>query len=222
MQDRPPYKDRTEGGARLARALSQFRGPKTVVVGLARGGVPVASEVARQLALPLDVLVVRRLAAPGEPDLAYGAIASGGIVVLNDDVVADLELDDVAIKRDVDIEHLAIERAEFRYRGDIPLTPLARRRVILVDDGLGTGASMRAAVEAVKARQPYEIIVAAPAGSTDACDRIVPFADHVVCPVRIEDDAAIVEEFYEHFPLIEDADVCRLLAEPREEVREAR
>ncbi len=206
-----PYRDRADAGARLGAGFdASWHGrPDVVVLGLARGGVPVAYEVARALDVPLDVFVVRKLGVPGHEELAFGAVASGGLRVLNDDVVATLSAEVVA-------EVTAREEAELAdrealYRGDRPPLALGGRTVVLVDDGLATGASMRAAIGAVRAQEPAAVVVAVPVGSASTCARLRADADAVVCTATPEPFMA-VGSWYLDFSPTTDEEVRRLLA----------
>lgn len=157
------FRDRAEGGRRLASALRHLAGRTDVLVlGLPRGGVPVAYEVARALGAPLDVFVVRKLGVPGHRELAFGAIATGGVLVLNEEVVISRGLDASIVNAVPAAEHEELTRRERAYRGDTPPLDLAGKTVVLVDDGLATGASMRAAVVALRARRPARIVSPSP------------------------------------------------------------
>jgi putative phosphoribosyl transferase len=155
--------------------------PDVLVLGLPRGGVPVAYEVAQALSAPLDVFLVRKLGVPGRPELAMGAIASGGVQVWNQDVLRMLRVSDSAIQKVVDEEQQELERRERLYRGDRSELDVEDKIVILVDDGLATGASMRAAVTALQARDPRRIVVAVPTAAPDTCAEFENLVDQVVC-----------------------------------------
>ena len=207
------YADRSAAGRALARALEAYAGRGDVVVlALPRGGVPVAFEVARALDVPLDIFVVRKLGAPGHPELAMGAIASGGVRVLNDQVVAWYRPSPDELQRITDIEVRELERRERAYRGNRQAIPLAGRVVILVDDGLATGASMRAAVQAARRLGPSRVVVAVPVGAPDSCQAIKDAADDVVCLMQPEGFDA-VGLWYDDFTQTTDAEVRSLLAE---------
>lgn len=164
------YQDRRDGGQKLADDLSHYAGRSDVIVlGLPRGGVPVAYEVAHTLGVPLDVFLVRKLGVPGHEELAMGAIASGDVRVLNGDVVRKLNVSDETIDALADEERKELRRREQTYRGDRSLPDLSGRTVILVDDGLATGATMRAAVAGVRAHEPAEIVVAVPTAAPETC-----------------------------------------------------
>ncbi len=163
MGDIGRFRDRAEAGRLLGERLGAYTGRRDVIVlALPRGGVPVAREVARALGAPLDVFLVRKLGYPGQPELAMGAIASGGTRVLNEELVRELRLDDEVIERVAEREEVELGRRERAYRGDRPSPELRGRTVVLVDDGLATGATMRAAVAAVRSRGPERIVVAVP------------------------------------------------------------
>jgi predicted phosphoribosyltransferase len=176
------FRDRTDAGKRLAQKLSAYRSrPDVVVLALPRGGVPVGFEVARALRAPLDVFVVRKLGVPGHEELAMGAIASGGVCVLNDEVVRVLDVPSRVLSEVAAQELQELRRREQLYRDDRPLPELQDRTVILVDDGLATGSTMRAAVAALRKHRPARIIVAVPVGASSTCETIRHEADDCVC-----------------------------------------
>ncbi|HET7637738.1 MAG TPA: phosphoribosyltransferase family protein, partial [Ktedonobacteraceae bacterium] len=169
--EKEQFRDRTEAGQLLASKLTAYIDhPDVLVLALPRGGVPVAFEVARALHAPLDVLVVRKLGVPGYEELAMGAIASGGIRVLNDDVVRMLGISEAMINKEAAQEQHEVERRESLYRGDRPASEIHGRTIILVDDGIATGATMRAAVAAVRQRHPARIIIAVPVAASATCE----------------------------------------------------
>jgi predicted phosphoribosyltransferase len=206
-----PYLDRTDAGAQLARHLAAYAGRGDVIVlGLPRGGVPVAAEVARALRAPLDVFCVRKLGVPGQPELAMGAIATGGVVVVNQDVVAEIFVPPDVMAEVTAAERAELERRERAYRGDRPPPSLAARTVVLVDDGLATGASMRAAVRAVRAAGPARVVVAVPVAAAETCRSLEAEADEVVCPLAPEGFRS-VGGWYEDFSTTSDDEVRRCL-----------
>jgi predicted phosphoribosyltransferase len=204
------YRDRRAAGRILGERLGALDGRSDVVVlGLPRGGVPVAWEVARRLAAPLDVFVVRKLGLPGHEELAMGAIASGGVRVLNPEVVASGvgrdEIEQVTAR-----EQRELERRERLFRGDRPPLPVAGRMVILVDDGLATGSTMRAAVRALRRQDARRIIVAVPVGAASTCAELREEADEVVCLATPEPFRA-VGLWYDDFSQTTDDEVRELL-----------
>jgi len=206
-----PYLDRTDAGIRLAGHLAAYVGRADVVVlGLPRGGVPVAAEVARALGAPLDVFCVRKLGVPGEPELAMGAIATGGVVVVNEAVVAEISVPPDLVAEVAAAERAELDRRERAYRGDRPPLPLAGRTVVLVDDGLATGASMRAAVRAVRSAGPARVVVAVPVAAAETCRSLEAEADEVVCPLAPKGFRA-VGGWYEDFSATSDDEVRRCL-----------
>ena len=211
---RSRFVDRVEAGRRLADAVAATLGPvapaDVIVLGLPRGGVPVAAPVAARLGATLDILAVRKVGTPGHTELAIGAIASGGLVVRNDDLVAQLGLRDRAVERRITIARQELDDQERRLRGDRPRPPLADRVVVLVDDGLATGATMRAAVLAVRTAGPRRVVVAVPVGPPDTCAELAAIADDVVCPVQPPEFMA-VGQWYADFSTTTDDDVLRLL-----------
>jgi putative phosphoribosyl transferase len=207
------FHNRQEAGRALAESLREFEhAPDTLVLALPRGGVPVAFEIARQLSLPLDVFIVRKLGVPGLDELAMGAIASGGVRVLNDEVVRKLGISDEQIERVSEREQQEIDRRELEYRGDLPPVHAEGKRVILVDDGLATGATMHAAVQALREAHAAEIIVAVPVGSIEAVERLTREADRVLCEAQPMNFEA-VGVWYDDFSQTTDEEVRELLAE---------
>lgn len=208
------FRDRQDAGRALAERLAGYRDNADVLVlGLARGGVPVGWEVAAALRAPLDVLLVRKLGAPQWPELAMGALASGGRVIMNEAVVADLQISDDAVRSAIARETAELHRREQVYRAGRPDLQLCGRVVLLVDDGIATGASMLAAVRAVQAGNPAAIVVAVPVGPASACRKIAQESDDVVCvssPVPFD----AVGQAYLDFHQVGDDEVCRLLATP--------
>lgn len=208
---RQSYEDRRHAGAELAAHLRQFKGRSDVVVlALPRGGVPVAYEVAQALDAPLDVFVVRKLGVPGHAELAMGAIASGGVRVLNDDVVSWYRIPGAAIDEVARIEQAELERRERAYRDGRTPVALQGRVVILIDDGLATGSTMKAAVEAVRTHAPSRIVVAVPVGSPETCREFSEIADEIVC-ARTPDRFAAVGQWYHDFSQTTDEEVRTLL-----------
>lgn len=207
------YADRREAGRLLARALEAY-GNRTdvLVLALPRGGVPVAFEVAAALGAQLDLLLVRKLGVPGHPELAMGAIASGGVEVLNRDLIRDLRIDDVAIERVRSAEREELERRERAYRAGRDAPRVEGRCVIVIDDGLATGATMRAALRAVRSAAPAFLVAAVPVASPDAVRDLTPEADAVVCPLQPERFAA-VGQWYVDFDQTSDEEVRSLLAQ---------
>jgi len=206
------FPNRAEAGRVLAEKLENYVGRSDVVVlGLPRGGVPVAYEVAQRLGAPLDVFVVRKLGVPGFEELAAGAIASGGVRVLNEDVVSALPNADQLIESVTEKETVELERREQTYRDGRPAPELRDRVVILVDDGLATGATMRAAVAALRQRGVAKIVVAAPVGAPETCRELEQEADETICAITPEFFQA-VGQYYEDFSQTSDEEVRELLS----------
>jgi putative phosphoribosyl transferase len=205
------FRDRVEAGELLAARLADYRDRDNVVVlALPRGGVPVAREVARALGVPFDVYVVRKLGVPGHEELAMGAIATGGVRQINRDVVDALGIPGSVIDAVAEREQLELERREQTYRGDRGPVSLANKIVILVDDGLATGSTMRAAVMAARQQQPARVIVAVPVGAPSTCADLASEADAVVC-VRTPDPFVAVGLWYRDFTPTTDHEVRALL-----------
>ena len=216
------YLNRRDAGAELARKLQRYSDRDDVVVlGLPRGGVPVAFEVARALGAELDIFLVRKLGVPGHRELAMGAIASGGVRVLNPDVVSWLKIPEHVIDQVAREEQAELERREHVYRGDRPPVDVRHRVVVLVDDGLATGSTMRAAVEAVRKNEPSRIVVAVPVAPQSTCTEFERIADDVVCAQTPEPFSA-VGLWYREFSQTADDEVRELLRQHRERPREVR
>jgi putative phosphoribosyl transferase len=206
------FRNRQDAGRRLAAALAEYtQRPATLVLALPRGGVPVAHEVAQELRLPLDVWIVRKLGVPGHEELAMGAIALGDQQFLDEALLAYLRIPEAAVQEVLARETLELQRRNRLYRDGRPLPQLADRSVILIDDGLATGASMRVAVEALRHAGAHEIIVAVPVGPADTCRELAALADRVVCVEQPEPFRG-VGLWYEDFTQTSDAEVKALLA----------
>jgi predicted phosphoribosyltransferase len=211
------FRNRAEAGRALAAELGAYAGQENaIVLGLPRGGVPVAAEVARELGAPLDVFLVRKLGVPGREELAFGAIASGGARVLNRDVVVSLGIDSETIDAVAAREQAELERRADAYRGTAEPPEVRGRTAILVDDGLATGASMRAAVEAVRGLEPERVVVAVPAAAPQTCDELAADVDEIVCLLR-PDPFFAVGMWYADFSETTDDEVRALLREARGE-----
>jgi predicted phosphoribosyltransferase len=211
------FQGRRDAGRVLASLLQHYRGRDDVIVlALPRGGVPVAYEVARALGAPLDVFLVRKLGVPGHEELAMGAIASGGVIVLEDDVVRGLDIPPEVIQRVADQEARELERRERAYRGDRPFPNLAGKVVILVDDGLATGSSMRAAIQAVRSRRPARIVVAVPAAPESTCRELEHEVDEVICAVTPAPFFAVGQAYWD-FTQTTDDEVRALLRSAEDE-----
>lgn len=206
------FQDRAEAGKLLAACLQGYASkPGLLVLALPRGGVPVAFEVATALGAPLDVFVVRKLGVPGQEELAIGAIASGGVRVLNQEVVHSLHIPAQVIDRVTADEQRELRRREFVYRGERPVLDVNRRTVIVIDDGLATGATMRAAIAALQAYRPGQIVVAVPVAELLSCRALAEQVDEVVCLMTPEPLQAI-GLWYVDFSQTTDDQVCELLA----------
>jgi len=205
------FKDRTDAGRKLAQRLIHYAGRRNVIVlALPRGGVPVGNEVAKALDVPLDIFLVRKLGSPGQEELAMGAIASGGIRVLNEDVVKLLVIRQDEIERVAAREQQELARREHVYRGDRPMPVLRDQTIILVDDGLATGTTMRAAVVAIRSQRPERIVVAVPTAPRETCQKFENEVDEIICATTPEHFRAL-GEWYEDFRQTTDEEVRSLL-----------
>ena len=209
------FHDRREAGRVLAQKLVHYANqPDVLVLALPRGGVPVAFEVARTLHAPLDVFVVRKLGVPGQEELAMGAIASGGALVLDEGLVRQLHIPETVLETVVAEETAELRRREHLYRGTRPMPPLSGRTLIVVDDGLATGASVRVALVALQRQNPARLVAAAPVGAPGSCAALTDIADEVVC-ARTPEPFQAVGVWYEDFSQTEDDEVRELLEEAR-------
>ncbi len=203
------YRDRAEAGQALARLLAPQASPRTtdtLVLALPRGGVPVAAEVARALHAPLDVFVVRKLGLPRQPEIAMGALASGDIQLLDESLIAVEGVSRIDLARVVKRESAELRRRETLYRGDRPAPEIAGRSVVLVDDGVATGYTMRVAILALRKLGPARLTVAIPVGAPDTCATLAATVDELICPIQ-PDPFHAVGLWYDHFPPITDDEV---------------
>jgi len=205
------FSDRSEAGIILAKYLKDYIGnPNVIILALPRGGVPVAFEIATALAVPLDVIIVRKLGLPGYEELAMGAIASGGTVFFNEALLNQLNLNRLSIQNVVEKEREELLRREQLYRGNRPFPNLKEKIVILVDDGIATGSTMMAAIEAIRNHKPKSIIIAVPVAAYSTCEELAPLVERIVCPLKPIDFYA-VGLWYENFPQTSDDEVIELL-----------
>jgi putative phosphoribosyl transferase len=205
------FRDRFEAGRRLAAALAPYTArPNLLVLALPRGGVPVGYEVARALSAPLDVMLVRKLGVPGHEELAMGAIASGGVRIVSDDVVAAFGIPEQVIARVAAREQEELARREWTYREDRPPPGIAHRTVILIDDGLATGSTMRAAAAAIRVQRPEHLAVAVPVAPAETCASLRNEVDAVICAVSPQPFFS-VGSWYEDFSQTSDEEVRQLL-----------
>lgn len=205
------FHDRADAGRQLAERLGEFADRTDVVVlALPRGGVPVAHEVATRIHAPLDVFVVRKLGVPGHGELAMGAVAGEGVEVWNEDVIADLAISPAVLAQVAALERAELKRRDQLFRGHRPFPTVGGKTVILIDDGLATGATMEAAVRALRKLSPAQIVVAVPVGARETCQRLATLADRLVCLARPEPFDA-VGLWYEDFSQTTDEEVKRLL-----------
>lgn len=213
-------RDRREAGVLLAGMLKKYESlSDTLVFALPRGGVPVAFEVSRALKLPLDVFMVRKLGAPGNPELAIGAIAFGGVTVLNDDIVNWLNISEAEIRKVTEIESLELNRRLHLYRKGSHQVIVKDKTIIIIDDGLATGASMKSALKALRKLGAKKIIAAVPVAPASTCDELSETADEVVCYMA-PDNFSSVGEWYEDFSQTTDEEVRQLLVESEEYLKQ--
>jgi len=207
------FADRVHAGQLLAGALRKYADRSDVIVlGLPRGGVPVAYEVAKRLHAPLDVMVVRKLGVPGWEELAMGAVASGGVRVINEEVVQGSNISAASIERAAAAELQELYRREITYRGHTGAPDVKDKTVILIDDGIATGSTIRAAVQALRQQGPARIVIGVPTAAADTCDKLAPMVDELITLIRPIYFHA-VGQWYENFQQTTDAEVKQLLAE---------
>lgn len=205
------YIDRKEAGIVLAKHLKDYVNQlNAIVLALPRGGVPVAYEVAKALSIPLDVFVVRKLGVPGHEELAMGAVASGGTVIFNEQLMSQLNLEQSSIDAVLQSEQKELVRRERLYRGDCPFPELSGKTIILVDDGIATGSTMQAAVKALRKHKPASIIIAVPVAAYATCEEMATLVDKIICPLRPINFYA-VGLWYEQFSQTADSEVIELL-----------
>ena len=210
------FRDRTDAGRQLAALLRKYRGESPLVLGLPRGGVPVAYQVARMLGAPLDVWVVRKVGAPGQPELGVGAVAEGGALFLDRGMMRSLGVSETEVLQTAEREADEVAARIARFRGPHPAPNLEGRTVILVDDGVATGGTVRAALRALRERRPRRLVLAVPVGAVESLESLRAEVDDIVCAHPAEFMMA-VGEFYDDFSQTPDAEVQELLAQAREQ-----
>ena len=209
------YRDRQEAGKVLASLLNKYAKQKDILVlTLPRGGVPVGFEIAKELHAPLDVFIVRKLGVPGHDELAMGAIAMGGVKVFNDEIIADLDISPADIQMEIQREQEELKRREMTYRGNHAYPSLKNKIIILVDDGIATGATMRAAISAIKHQIPAKLIVAVPVADVAVAKMMSPLVDEFICPLQPKSLYAVGAWYYD-FTQTEDEEVYQLLKEAK-------
>jgi predicted phosphoribosyltransferase len=203
--------DRKDAGEKLAELLMDYSNRKDVIIlALPRGGVPVAYEVSQLIHAPLDVFLVRKLGVPGREELAFGAIASGGLIIFNDNVIRIFNISDDMIKIVLKLETEELNRREKFYRNNRPFPNITGKKIILVDDGMATGATMKVAVQALKGKGKMKVIVSVPVAPEDTCHNIARIADEVVCAISSRDFSG-VGSYYEDFSQVSDEEVIDIL-----------
>jgi len=204
------FKDRKEAGRLLAKALSEYKDKNPVILAIPRGGVVVAYEVAKSLNAPLDLIIPRKISAPDQPELAIGAVTEDGTTILNQDILQYLRVPDDYIKAEVKRQEEEIKRRIQKYLGDKPRVPIKGKIVILIDDGVATGATIRAAIASIRKRKPALIVLAIPVGLIDTIEELRKDADRVICLMTPEPFFAI-GQFYENFEQTSDEEVIQIL-----------
>lgn len=210
------FKDRLDAGRQLGAKLAHLRGQNLIVLGLPRGGLPVGLEVARALHAPLDALNVRKLGVPWREELAMGAIATGGVRVLNSEIIMALGITKEMIEETTSFQRLELDRREQVYRHGKPAPALHGRTVVLVDDGIATGATVRAAIAVIRSQHPAKLVLATPVAQQSVVDELQREVDEMVC-VSAPGDLYAIGYWYDHFPQLTDADVQTILAEAASE-----
>jgi len=212
------YRDRIEAGRRLASHLEEYRGLQPLILGIPRGGVPVAAAVAEALGADLDIVVARKLVAPSQPELAIGAVTANGGRYLNERIIHELGVSEAYLEAEIARKLAEAHEREAHMRGDCAKLPVKGRTVIVVDDGLATGATIRAAVRSVRRANPARLVAAVPVGAPESCAELAAEVEHLVCPEQPPMFFA-VGQFYEHFKPTTEDEVRRLLASARGSVR---
>jgi putative phosphoribosyl transferase len=215
------FENRADAGRQLAAKLEHLRGQPVVVLALPRGGLAVGYEVARALGAPLDVLNVRKLGVPWQEELAFGAIAGGGVLVFNDEVIASAGISADDIEAVAAREQAELDRREHQYRGGQPAPVVRDKIVVLVDDGIATGATVRAAIDVIRAQKPAKLVLAAPVAPATVAQQLKPRVDELVC-VTTPVDMYAIGSWYEDFPQLSDDDVRSILARATPASREDR
>ncbi|KFA89085.1 phosphoribosyltransferase [Archangium violaceum] len=210
------FRDRTDAGRQLADLLTEYGGQSPRVLGLPRGGIPVAYEVARKLGAPLDVWVVRKVGAPGQPELGLGAVAEGGALFLDREMMRSLGVSETEVMQTAERESQEVMARIARFRGGHPAPDIAGRTVILVDDGVATGGTVRAAIRALRTRRPRAIVLAVPVGAVESLDSLRPEVDDLVC-VHPAGFMSSVGEYYDDFRQTSDEEVQAVLARMRKQ-----
>ena len=211
-----PFSDRVEAGKRLAGALEQYRGKDTIVLGIPRGGVVVANEVADALEAPLDIVVSRKIGAPGEPEFALGAVTQEGEVILDRQAADSVGASDEYLESEIREKKEEVRQRMERFRGDAPYPSLKGKVVIIVDDGIATGSSVEAAVMSIKKRDPREVVIAVPVAPPDTVESLKAGGNRVVC-LETPGMFFAIGEFYQRFDQVEDTEVKQILAESRKQ-----
>lgn len=210
------FRDRTDAGRQLADLLTEYGAESPLVLGLPRGGIPVANEVARKLGAPLDVWVVRKVGAPGQPELGLGAVAEGGALFLDREMMRSLGFSETEVMQTAEREAQEVTDRVARFRGAHPAPVLEGRTVLLVDDGVATGGTVRAAIRALRTKRPRKIVLAVPVGAVESLDSLRPEVDDLVCVYPAE-FLSSVGEFYEDFRQTSDEEVQAVLGRMRRE-----
>ncbi len=216
LHGEPPFTDRKDAGCRLAERLSRYRDEYPVVFALARGGVPVGYEISRALGVPLEVFVARKLGAPGQPEFGIGAVAPGGVRILNEEVVRRLGIPDDYVERITEQETAELERRLRHFRGERPQPEVRGRTAILIDDGLATGVTARAAVRALRLLEPRRLVLAAPVCAAQTAELLGPEVDELVC-LQAPPDLGAIGFWYGDFSQTSDEEVMELLERARRE-----
>ncbi len=212
------FKDRIQAGQKLAEKLLEYKDKNVIILAIPRGGVVVAYEIAKVLNAPLDLIIPRKIGAPYQPELAIGAITQDGTIILNEDIVSYLPIPENYIKNEAERQKKEIERRLIKYRGNAIEPNLENKIVIIVDDGIATGATMLAAIASIRKKKPSKIVVAIPVAPPESLEKIKEYADEIIC-LQTPEPFFAIGQFYERFEQLEDEEVINILNKIRKKIK---